>query len=134
MLVGCKSVDSPNPPSSASVTIEGRTLIEVREAIAQVFRESGYQLARLEPFGMIYERRGGFMSNLAYGGWEWDTVWTRVKLQIDPLRDTGYAVRAQAFRVSDHGDRHFESEKQASRSKNAQCQKLLDAVQARLKS
>jgi hypothetical protein len=131
LMMGCRSTEK-SPKPFASVTITGNTPGQIREAATDVFHSNGYHASEPAPGKLLFEKRGGAMSNFAYGSWLGDDpVWIRVKALIMPAGEMTYRLQCSAFMVRDRGGA-TEEEVALTRLHHGSYQKLLDEVANRL--
>jgi len=133
----CHSTKSSGTAGFASITITNRMPDEIRRVTEQVFQADGYQAFTITPGEMVFEKEGGRMNQLAYGGListtEGDTrTWIRVKASIVDLGAGTRRLQCQAYVVPHRGDAFFEEEKRISSFRNGPYQELLNQVKARL--
>jgi hypothetical protein len=131
---GCRSVKGPGHESLAAVVISGPTPLETARAVSEVFQEAGYKplpLADNKDMRLVFEKPAGAMANILYGGWAPNKVWSRVKVRIAGLEEGRQLVTCDLYRVTDHGDAHFEVEHKVSHGKRGPYRELLDQVKAR---
>ena len=134
--LACHST-KPGSASFASVTIHNRSLPEVQQATLLVFREDGYAGAPIGVDGMIFEKEGSRLNDIAYNG----VVGThygqrsaiRVKSQIVDLGGNSWRLQCQAFTVRDAGDSFFAEEIPMTNIRSGPYQVLLNKVASRLK-
>ena len=135
-LSGCHST-KPGSASFASVIVHNRSLPEVQQATLLVFREDGYAGAPIGADGMIFEKEGTRLNDVAYNG----VVGThygqrsaiRVKSQIVDLGGNSWRLQCQAFTVRDAGDSFFAEEIPMTNIRSGPYQVLLNKVASRLK-
>ena len=129
---GCRTTDSSSPARFASVIISGNTPGQIRDAAVEVFGENGYREATTDPAGMVFEKEGSSMNNLAYGSWLGDSrVWIRVKAGVTTTGERRSLLECSAFLVRDIGSA-AEEELPVRGMHRGQYQKLLDQVASRL--
>jgi hypothetical protein len=136
LVIGCHST-KPGSASFASVVIHNRSLPEVQQATMQVFREDGYAGAPIGADGMIFEKEGSRLNDIAYNG----VIGThygqrsaiRVKSQIVDLGGNSWRLQCQAFTVRDAGDSFFAEEIPMTNIRSGPFQSLLNQVAKRLK-
>ena len=131
---GCRTPSGPNPDSAASMLITGKTILEVGHVVADVFEEAGYvpvPQPRNEEFRLVFDRVGTATDTVLYGGWHGQKVWYRAKVRLARMGAEGVLVSCDGFRVLDHGEGHFETEKKLSGGKR--WQEMLERARARLK-
>jgi len=132
VVAGCKTADVPGG-GYTGVIIEGSTRDDIRVAAKTVFEKNGYTSAFVGIDEMVFEKQDGGMSSLAYGTWMSMAVWTRVKMDIlDLPGGTSYILRAQAYRVTEKGDRVMEEETRMAKSRRKPFQEMLDEIKLRL--
>jgi hypothetical protein len=116
------------------VVISGPTPFEIARAVSEVFQRAGYKpvpLADNKDMRLVFERPAGAMATVLYGDWAPNKVWYRVKVRIAGLDEGRQLVTCDLFRVTDHGDAHFEVEHKVSPLKKGRYRDLLNQVQAR---
>ncbi|HXJ60387.1 MAG TPA: hypothetical protein VNU68_27380 [Verrucomicrobiae bacterium] len=133
----CHPTKSSGTAGFASITITNRMPDEIRRVTEQVFQADGYQAFTITPGEMVFEKEGGRMNQLAYGGListtEGDTrTWIRVKASIVDLGAGTRRLQCQAYVVPHRGDAFFEEEKRISSIRSGPYQELLNQVKARL--
>ena len=127
LAAGCRSARS-----ASSVQIQGNTPGQISLVAAEVFRENGYKVVQLQPTGLIAEKQGSRMNDIAYGDWLGDSpVWVRVELSIRQISETICGVQCRAYIVRDYGAASEEQLK-LSHLQSGPCKKILDEVAARL--
>jgi len=131
---GCASTGARGggPGSLAWVEIRGRTVGEIAAAVEAAFREEGYRVRLGGRDILVFEKPSSLLSALAYGGWDREDVWLRVKVYIDPVGPETWRVGCDAYRVTDRGDPAFEEAKPLSKLHSAGFRKLLLKAKARL--
>jgi hypothetical protein len=136
LTLGCRSTSQPPEARFASVTITNRPREQIRETTLRVFGEAGYATAGLVFLDeMVFERRGGTGTKLAYGNWMGGTpVWVRVKAKIVPVTPGVFRLQCNAFVVRDKGDLRIEDETRLANYRGGPYQKLLNEVRLRLES
>ena len=128
---GCHST-SQTASNFASTTISGNTPGQIRDAAVSVFQADGYQAIRIDPAGLIFEKEGSRMNEIAYGNWLGDIpVWVRVKASVVSAGEMVYRLQCQAFMVRDRGTGAEEEVALSSLHRGAY-QKLLDKVAQQL--
>jgi hypothetical protein len=131
---GCGSLKGPGQGSLAAVVISGPTPFETARAVSEVFQQAGYKPVPLpdnRDLRLEFEKPAGAMANFLYGGWHPNKVWLRVKLRIATLDEGSQLVTCDLYRVTDHGDPHFEAERKVSPAKKRPYRALLEQVKAR---
>lgn len=130
---GCQTADKTSPASFASVVITGNTPGQIGEAAVDVFAHRGYSVMKTDPANLVFEKKAGGMSDLAYGDWIGDAVWVRVKASVVPLGDMKWRLQCRAYLLRDRGSA-LEEEISVSKLHRGQYQKLLDEVAARFRT
>jgi hypothetical protein len=133
VAAGCSSLSHTSDEGLASVRIDGASAINIRDVAVQVFEENGYQAARTDLGGMVFEKQATALTNLAYGDWMGAPVWIRVKASIEPVDDRTFRLQCDAFRVRDKGA-SVEDEARIKGVQSGPYQKLLNEVARRLKA
>jgi hypothetical protein len=132
-VIGCKSTDSSEKPPFASVIIAGNTPGQIRNVAVDVFTDQGFKVRQSNPAGMVFEKQGSRMNDIAYGSWMGDTpVWVRVKADTVPAGEMKLRLECTAWLVIDIGSA-AEEEKSISRLHRGTYQKLLNEVAKRLR-
>ncbi len=130
---GCHSTSKSAPSGFAAVRIADCTPAQISYATVQVFREKGYLVAHGGLTNLVFEKKAGEMSNIAYGNWLGDTpVWERVKADIMPVGETVCQLECTAFLIRDKGGA-TEEEIRLSKLHRGPYQKLLEQVAGRVK-
>lgn len=129
---GCKSAATGGPPSFADVVLEGHTQDEIRAAAIKVFTSHFYVTKVSGPDILVFDKSGGTMDNVLYGGWGPGEVTIRVKLYLTTAGSQSYRLAAQAFMVRDVGDTRLEDEQRLSKLRRGPYQKLLNEVKQSL--
>ncbi|HXP62494.1 MAG TPA: hypothetical protein VN829_18490 [Dongiaceae bacterium] len=131
---GCRSPKGPGHESVAAVIISGPTPLETARAVSEVFQKAGYQPLPLpdnKDMRLAFEKPAGAMASVLYGDWDANKVWARVKVRIAGLEDGRQLVTCDLYRVTDHGEPHFETEHKLSHVKRGPYRELLEQVKAR---
>ncbi len=128
---GCRSAATQDPVRFASVEIPGQTHERVRDVAAEVFRDHGYLVTRNGWDGLVFEREGSAMNNLAYGNWMGGRVWVRVKATIFDVSGRQCRLQCEAFILRNRGEA-LEEEIRIRKVHNRAYQELLDEVARRL--
>jgi len=131
---GCHSLKGPGHESLAAVVISGPTPFETARAVSEVFQKAGYKplpLADNKDMRLVFEKPAGAMATVLYGDWAPNEVWSRVKVRIAGLDEGRLLVTCDLYRVTDHGDAHFEVEHKVSPVKKGPYRDLLNQVKAR---
>ena len=131
LLCACRSTEHTGPTPLASVVISGNTPGQIRDAATDVFVANGFKASETGNGTTLFERRGGSMSNFAYGSWlSDDPVWIRVKASVVPAGEMKYRLQCFAFVVRDKNGA-TEEELSLTQLHHHTYQKLLDEVAAR---
>jgi len=82
----------------------------------------------------VFERKGGAMSNLLYGGWPGadQALWERVRIAIRPAGPATCRLECTGYLVSYHGEGFFEEERKVSRTRAAGYRRLLERIKDQL--
>jgi hypothetical protein len=131
---GCRSVEGPGHDSLAAVVISGPTPLETARAVSEVFQQAGYKplpLPENHDMRLAFEKPAGAMATVLYGDWDRNKVWLRVKVRLAGLDEGRQLVTCDLYRVTDHGDAHFEAEHRISHVKKGPYRDLLDQVKTR---
>jgi hypothetical protein len=131
-LAGCQTPPPAGQGSLAWVEIDGRTGAEIRQATVEVFKENGYRLKTNSVLAATFEKPGGAVNNLAYGGWD-SGVTIRVIIHVDVQNNGTHLLHCEAFMVRDVGDRSVE-EAQPIHYRRGPYQELLNRVKTKLQS
>jgi len=129
---GCSTAARGGPNSFASVVIENHTTDEIRRAAIAVFTSHYYVTAMGGTDMLIFEKSGGSMDNILYGGWSPGEVTIRVKVQISSSGPTSYLVSSQGFMVRNANDLAIEDEQKLSKLRRGPYQKLLEEVRKKV--
>jgi hypothetical protein len=133
---GCSSLSQPASASFASVTINGRTPVEIRDTTLAVFRENGYRASGSEQ-GLIFEKEGSKANAISreglVGAHYGAVTIIRVRVELVDLGAGAQRLQCQASMVSGAGDAFFENESRLANFRSGPYQKLLDKVAKRLK-
>jgi hypothetical protein len=116
------------------VVISGPTPLETARAVSEVFQQAGYKPLPLpdnKDMRLAFDKPAGGMATVLYGDWSSNKVWLRVKVRIAELEEGRLLVTCDLYRVTDHGDAHFEAERKVSHVKKRPFSDLLDQVKAR---
>lgn len=131
-LAGCGAT-KPSSASFASVTIQNRSVVEIRNAVGEVFSAKGYRVL-YNGNEMMMQREGSRATQAAFGGLAEDTeVDIRVRANIVELTPTTHRLDCKAYAVRDPGDPTFEEETRLSNLRSRPYQELLDQVAEKLK-
>ena len=131
---GCRSVTMPYSASFASVQIQNRTAIQIRDATVSVFQQDGYSVAALGPKDVVFEKEGTKMDKWAYGNWVGGApVYIKVVAVLVPLPPTRYRLQCNAFVVRNPGDPTFEDDIKLSNLHRTKYQLMLDKIADGLK-
>jgi hypothetical protein len=129
---GCKTdPDRARSGQMASVEISGHSEAEILRAMKDVFESEGYE--HME--GLTFDKKGSMWDTAAFGGWNSGGVWIRLKASVDPAPDGmegHYVIGCDAYRVVGRNEGVMEEEKKTRYSNGAECQRILDEIQARL--
>jgi hypothetical protein len=134
--VGCRSPD-PKVPQSASlvsVALSDQTMGDIRETTVAVFKENLFGVAYSGVDNMVFEKRGSWMKDMAYGGWLDSEVWTRVKVEISQYATNRHLLACDAYIVRFKGDSFFEEEQKVYKISKGPYKKMLNTVKERLES
>jgi hypothetical protein len=131
-LAGCQTPPPAGQGSLAWVEIDGRTGAEIRQATVEVFQKDGYHLKTNSVVAATFEKPGGAMNNLAYGGWD-SGVTIRVIVHVDVQNNGTHLLHCEAFMVRDVGDRSVEDARPIH-FRRGPYQGLLNRVKAKLQS
>jgi hypothetical protein len=129
---GCQTSSPSGARVVATVTIEGRSLSEIRLAALGVFQQAGYGVASAFGRQLVFERRASQTTDILFGGWNEPKVWLRAKVRIEELKPGVHALDCTVFRVSDRGDSVLEEEKAAYAQRKGPFKDLLARIKARL--
>ena len=128
---GCSSTDKPESARFASVEVHGSTLAQLSSVTAAVFHEHGYRADTGGKRGLVFEKQGTTMNNLAYGNWMGTGILARVKVIFVPITDDEFRIECHAFLVRSKGEA-LEEEIPVSSMHSGQYQKMLNEVAKRL--
>jgi hypothetical protein len=131
---GCRSPKGPGHESVAAVIISGSTPLETARAVSEVFQMAGYKPLPLpdnSDMRLAFEKPAGAMASVLYGDWDANKVWARVKVRIAGLDEGRQLVTCDIYRVTDHGEPHFETEHKLSHVTKGPYRELLEQVKAR---
>ena len=106
-LAGCRTPPPAGEGSLAWVEIAAHTGEEIRRTTVEVFKERGYRLKTNSVVAATFEKSGGALNNLAYGGWD-SGVTIRVIVHVSVQKNGTHLLHCEAFRVRDAGDRSVE--------------------------
>lgn len=132
--IGCKS-SGEKPPRSASLVslpIHGSDAITIRNATLAVFTEQLFESLYVGESKLVFEKRGSFMKDLAYGSWMNSAVWIRVKIDITKYGATSHLLECDPFAVSGRNDSFFEEERRLTRLSKGTYKDLLREVKRRV--
>lgn len=131
---GCQT--GPASASFASVTISGKSVEQIRETAAAVFRADGYA-AFAAGQGLIFDKEGSRANTLARDGLiaaqGGARTIVRVRAEVVDLGGGTHRLQCQAYMVSGAGDSFFEEEHRLGNIRSRPYQNLLDEVAKRLK-
>ena len=131
---GCQSPHDPGSMSHASVQIKGRTLPEIQQTAAEVFRGEGYNLTVSRPGQQVYDRMGSRADAIKWGGvLDGSGVVMRVKVDYTLMPDQAWLLQANAYAVRDASDPFFTKEDRNIILNRWPYQSLLNEVKKRLK-
>ncbi len=133
---GCR-LGQPESSSFASVVIAGKTPQQICQTTAMVFQADGYQVARLHPEDMVFQKEASRGASMAYGGLA-DTYYgsltlVRVRAQVVDLGAGSCRLQCKAFMVRDASDSFFEDESALLNIRSGPYQSLLNRVAKSLK-
>lgn len=132
LVAGCASANKLGGSGMAAVLLQYSTPGQISEAVQEVFRENGYQVARAGLSQLVLEKEGSSINNLVYGNWTpGGGVWTRVKVRIIAAGEATWRVECDVFRVLDRNSL-VEEEVKLSDWKGRGAQDLLDQVAKKL--
>ncbi len=135
---GCRSSKAPGGGPSeglVSVLISGHEALDTARAISEVFQAAGYKpfpLRANKDLGLAFEKPGGAGATLLYGDWDPNKVWYRVRVRLSPLSQDSQLVSCNVYRVTDHGDAHFETEHKLAHARRGPYRELLNQAKAQL--
>ena len=132
LAAGCSTSTPTGDKVAAFITVESRSLSEIRLAALGVFKEHGYQVKSAFGRDLVFEKPGGTASAIMYGDWGDPNVWYRVKVRIEEFKPEVNIVGCSVFRVLSHGDRIMEEENSANVGNKKEMRELLAQVQAKL--
>ncbi len=138
IAAACHTTNNPataegSAEGTAAVQLRGNTPGQITEVATEVFQAHGYVRGGRRSAGLVFEKRGGKFTNLAYGSWGGDTpVWTRVKLAIIATGEGEYTLQCKAYHVLDRGS-STEEELKIGRMGSGPYHKLLDEIAARFR-
>jgi hypothetical protein len=132
LLAGCQSTSPTGARVTASITLTGRALSDIRMATLKVFQEAGYAVASAHNRDLIFEKRAPGMTDVAYGSWMDPAVWMRVKIRIEEMSPEVSVLDCSVYRVQNRGDTILEEESKAYGTKSGPFKELLAKVKARL--
>ncbi len=102
--LGCSSAQKDESAPWIAVVIQGNTPGQIRNMTETVFRENGYLVTRTGPNNLVFEKRAGKLSNLAYGSWlDDEPVWERAKVAIVPVAEMTFRLECNARLITDRG-------------------------------
>ncbi len=133
---GCR-LGQTESSSFASVVIPGKTPDQICQTTAAVFQQDGYQVARLHPQDMVFQKPASHGASLAYGGLA-DTYYgsltlVRVRAQVVDLGAGSCRLQCKAYMVRDASDSFFEDESALLNIRSGPYQTLLNKVAKSLK-
>lgn len=99
LVAGCLS-DNPGSSSMAYVDINSSNEAAIRKATVRVFEDDGYTLSE-SGGSLVFEREGTQRDQVLYKHYGDKILVMRVVVSIEPRRQGGYLVRADAFAVRD---------------------------------
>jgi hypothetical protein len=128
LLAGCKTTDTAQDGSLASVIITGHTEKQVQQTTIEVFRWNGFnQLS-----GLTFEKKGSKWDTLSYGSLDSKAVWIKMRVSITPMTEDRQVLSCDAYIVDNHGEGFMESERKLDFGKADECKKILDQIKRRL--
>jgi len=130
---GCASTSPSGASVTSSLTVEGRTLEQIRLATIMVFQKNGYEVKSAFGRKLVFEKKAGAVNKVLYGGWMDASVWVRVKVRIEELKADVQVLDFNVYRVKDRGDPILEEEKETF-SKSKPFKELLAQIKAQLDS
>lgn len=101
-LTGCLS-DSVGSGSLAYVEVRSGTTAELRMGVLRVFQDDGYRLVTESGGSMIFEREATQRDQVMYGRYQ-EPLTMRVVVSIEPRRQGGCLVRADAYAMHDRDE------------------------------
>jgi hypothetical protein len=109
---GCRSTTtSPSGASvTASVTVAGKTLVAIRQAVLDVFQKNGYALRPAPGDRLVFEKRAGKTTSYAYGGLFNSDIWMRARVDVKPIGKEVRVIECEACRVRNRDDQFLEEE------------------------
>jgi hypothetical protein len=132
VLAGCQTTSPTGEKVTAFVTVEGRSLQEIRLATIEVFQAKGFQVGKTAKRDLVFERVGSTLSSVVYGSWMDPKVWVRVKIHIEETKPELNVVEGTVFYVQNRGDSILEEEGHAYSKSKQPLQEILAQVKARL--
>lgn len=128
VAAGCKTTDTARDGSLASVVINGRTADEVRQTTIEVFGWNGYKHVS----DLTFEKKGTQWDRMAYGSWLTDSVWIKIRAQINSRGEFSQVLGCDAYIVEDRDEGVMENERKLKFMMADECKKILDQIQRRL--
>jgi len=132
LAAGCQTSAPNGDKVAAYITVEGRTVSEIRLATLGVFKEHGYQVKSAFGRDLVFEKQGSVASGVMYGDWGNPTVWQRVKVRLEEFKVDVNFVECSVYRVLSHGDRIMEEENEANVGSKKEMRELLAQIKAKL--
>lgn len=129
---GCSTAARGGPSTFASVVIDGHTRDEISRATMEVFNSHYYITAMGGTEMLMFEKSGGSMDNILYGGWSPGEVTIRVKVHLSSAGATSCLVSCQGYMVRDANDPMVEDEQKLSKLRRGPYQKLLEEVREKV--
>ncbi len=102
LLTGCLS-DDPGSSSLAYVNITSHDAAAIGAEAVRVFADDGYTLARKTDQGLVFEREATQRDQVMYGTYG-EKLAMRVVVSIEPRRQGGCLVRADAYALHDRNE------------------------------
>ena len=113
----------------AWVEITGKTPEQVAAAAKIVFIADGYDVIEDKKAGLVFEKPGSRMKDLAYGGLaNADGVWVKTVLTITPKGDNACWLSCDAYMVKNRDDDFFRDETKVHKLFGREYQQLLNRV------
>ena len=137
LFIGCRTSNPDAGGSLAWVTVKGHTTLEAARVTSEVFQKAGFVAVPIDSNKenkLVFEKEGSAGDLLLYGDWSGKKIWYRIKLNFVTLEHDTEIITCDAFRVTDHGDSHFEEERKLTHTKGGTCRELLQQVKAKLEA
>jgi hypothetical protein len=131
-LTSCQTTSPTGAKVKATVTIQDRSLSEIRLATIEVFEENAYTVHSAHDRHLIFDKQGSALRSLAYGAWMDPTVWIRATVDIVSLGAHGNVLDCTVSYIQNRGDSILEEEQTSTGMKRGPFQKMLEAIKARL--